>query len=235
MRVLWFVIIIILTLGTYLFYQNYQMKQKREAIPKNGITYVSLGDSYTIGEGVKERERYPNQLVSRLKDEGFMIYFVANPAVAGRTLADVIARQVPVVEQTKPSFVTLLIGANDIVQGRSAEIFRRDFSTLLDRLISLVPNKQIIVLTIPDFSATPAGNSLSRGVLVETIIVQFNTNIKKEALLRGIAVVDVFEMSKKMSTDPSLVLPDGLHPSAKAYKEWTDLLYPTAYKVLTQQ
>ena len=31
------------------------------------IKYLALGDSYTIGESVKENERWPNQLVSRLE------------------------------------------------------------------------------------------------------------------------------------------------------------------------
>ena len=32
--------------------------------------YLALGDSYTIGEGVDERERFPVQLVEKLNDAG---------------------------------------------------------------------------------------------------------------------------------------------------------------------
>lgn len=37
------------------------------------LTYLALGDSYTIGESVKEDERYPNQLVKILKNNGLPI------------------------------------------------------------------------------------------------------------------------------------------------------------------
>ena len=33
--------------------------------------FLALGDSYTIGEGVLEQERWPNQLADRLRDRGY--------------------------------------------------------------------------------------------------------------------------------------------------------------------
>ncbi len=35
------------------------------------ISYLALGDSYTIGEGVEEEERFPEQLALGLSDQGF--------------------------------------------------------------------------------------------------------------------------------------------------------------------
>ena len=36
-------------------------------------TYLALGDSYTIGEGVAKQERWPEQLVARLRERGMMV------------------------------------------------------------------------------------------------------------------------------------------------------------------
>ena len=33
------------------------------------IKYLALGDSYTIGEGIQEKNRWPNQLVNRLEEK----------------------------------------------------------------------------------------------------------------------------------------------------------------------
>lgn len=33
------------------------------------IRYLALGDSYTIGESVRESERWPNQLAAKLEEQ----------------------------------------------------------------------------------------------------------------------------------------------------------------------
>ena len=40
---------------------------------KKEISYLALGDSYTIGEGVKDQERYPDLLIEELKKKEITI------------------------------------------------------------------------------------------------------------------------------------------------------------------
>lgn len=208
----------------------------KQNIPSEKIRYVALGDSYTIGEGVSEEERYPNQLVKHLKSEGFNITLIANPALSAQTTKDILKRQLMIFEDLNPNFTTILIGANDIVQGQNANNFKISFASILDQMQQKLGNEnRIIVLTIPDFSATPTGNSLAQGILAEAVIIQFNKIIKEEAQKRNLKVVDLFEISKQMSDDPTLVVSDGLHPSGKEYSEWEKLIYPTAFDLLTSQ
>lgn len=47
--------------------------------------------------------------------------------------------------------------------------------------------------------------------------------------------VDIFEVSKKMKDDPSLVADDGLHPSAKEYAVWESLILPEVKKCLNKK
>ncbi len=50
--------------------------------PDPPLTYLALGDSYTIGESVDVSERWPVQLVNRLETEGVRI---ATPTIVART------------------------------------------------------------------------------------------------------------------------------------------------------
>ena len=45
-------------------------------------SYLALGDSYTIGEGVTAEERWPDQLAERLSSNGMA---VRKPVVIART------------------------------------------------------------------------------------------------------------------------------------------------------
>jgi lysophospholipase L1-like esterase len=65
--------------------------------------------------------------------------------------------------------------------------------------------------------------------------MQFNKILTEEARKRGLDVVDIFPLSKRMGEDKSLVAKDGLHPSAKAYAEWEKIIFPPTLELLKQQ
>ena len=74
----------------------------------------------------------------------------------------------------------------------------------------------------------------ARGRSISDGIASFNKVIADESKKRGVRVVDIFELSKKMDSDPALVAADGLHPSAKEYAEWEQLIFPIALDLLSQ-
>jgi len=45
-------------------------------------------------------------------------------------------------------------------------------------------------------------------------------------------VVDIFPQSQLMKDNSDLIAKDGLHPSAKEYALWGQIIYPSAYKIL---
>ena len=137
--------------------------------------------------------------------------------------------------KAKPNFATLLIGVNDWVQGVSADAFRNNFTFLVDQMLAVLDdNKRLLIVTIPDFGVTPTGSNYARGRNISEGIASFNKIISAESKKRGLRVVDVFELSKKMGTDHSLVAVDGLHPSAKEYAEWEKVIFPVALDLLRQ-
>ena len=102
-------------------------------------------------------------------------------------------------------------------------------------MLEVLPNKdRLLVVTIPDFSAAPAGSTYARGRNIPEGIARFNKVIAEEAVRRGQRIVDVFALSQGMRDDPSLVAKDGLHPSAKEYAEWEKIIFPTALELLAK-
>ena len=199
------------------------------------IRYAVVGDSYSCGEGAKPNEAWPALLTQHLKSQGLDVDLVSNPSVTGWTTKDAIDKELPKFVRSNPNFATLLIGVNDWVQGVDETTFRNRFSYLIDQMLAVLPNKkQLLVVTIPDFGVTPTGPKYARGRDIHEGIAQFNKIVTEEAHKRGLQVVDIFPLSKKMGQDKSLVAKDGLHPSAKAYAEWEKIIFPAALELLKQ-
>ncbi len=201
----------------------------------NRIRYAAIGDSYSIGEGASPDESWPAVLTRHLKAQGLHLDLVANPSRTGWTTQQAIDREVPVFVAAKPNFATLQIGVNDWVQGVDAETFRKRFLALVDRMLEVLPNKnRLLIVTIPDFGVTPTGPRYAGGRNISNGSLSFNKILTDEGAKRGLRVVDVFPISKKMGAEPSLVAADGLHPSGKAYAEWEKIIFPVALEMLTK-
>jgi acyl-CoA thioesterase I len=197
------------------------------------VRYVAIGDSYSIGEGASPNESWPAILSRHLNAQGLHIDLVANPSRTGWTTRDAIDLELPIFLTSEPNFATLLIGVNDWVQGIDETTFRKNFVLLLDQILSVLPDKKrLLVVTIPDFGVTPAGPRYAHGRDISKGISRFNEIVIEEAKERGLAIVDVFPLSKKMGEDESLVAPDSLHPSAKEYAEWEKIIFPAALELL---
>jgi lysophospholipase L1-like esterase len=187
-----------------------------------GLRYVALGDSYTIGTSVGIAERWPDQLVAALRPGPPTLELVGNLAVNGFTTADVIAVELPAVDQLEPDFVTLLIGVNDVVQGVPEATYRRNVGLILDELVARVGAGRLLVVTTPDYTVTPAGGDYGDPAAQAAGIRAANAVLTSQAEARDIAVVDVYDLSLLGGTDRSLVARDGLHPSGAQYALWVE-------------
>ncbi|PCJ87024.1 MAG: hypothetical protein COA57_05465 [Flavobacteriales bacterium] len=197
------------------------------------FSYVALGDSYTIGEGVKKNKRWPNLLVKHLQEKSIEIELIANPSRTGWTTSDLIKKELSVFKSSNPDFATLLIGVNDWVQGVSVEKFRANFVFILDEILKELPSaERLLAITIPDFSVTPKGKNFANGRSVSAGISKLNAIIIEECKKKNISVVDIFVVSQEMGNNPDLICADGLHPSAKEYEIWEKLIFPVAYDKL---
>ncbi len=197
------------------------------------LRYAVIGDSYSIGEGATARESWPTRLARHLTTSARPVELVSNPARTGWTTQDAIERELPLFRAARPDFGTLMIGVNDWVQAVDAATFRRRLGHLLDEMLKVLPNeKRLLVINIPDFSVTPDGPSYARGRDISAGLANFNRIIAGEAQKRRLRVVDIFPLSQKMRGRPELIAADGLHPSAKTYTLWEELIFPAARELL---
>ncbi|RVU01928.1 SGNH/GDSL hydrolase family protein [Mucilaginibacter limnophilus] len=195
------------------------------------LTYLALGDSYTIGESVVYDQNFPNQLTKRLNIAG---YKVSQPHIIARTgwttneLIDAIERE-KVTE--KFDFVTLLIGVNNQYRGYDINVYRKEFVELLNTAISFANGKKdhVFVVSIPDYGVTPFGMSRDPQKIAQEIDA-YNAINKEESVKAGVNYVDITPISRQAATQPDLVAADGLHPSAKMYTAWVNLLEPAVEK-----
>ncbi|HEV8696919.1 MAG TPA: SGNH/GDSL hydrolase family protein [Candidatus Limnocylindrales bacterium] len=196
------------------------------------IRYVAVGDSYTIGTSVEPAERFPNQLVDALAAAGFQLDLVANLGVNGYTSADLIRDELPALETLRAEFVTVLIGVNDVVQGVPAATYEGNVNRILDALLARLPEDRIVTVSIPDYTVTPAGADYGDPDDQHDAIVASNTIMARLAAARGIAFVDIFDLSLRAADDRSLVADDGLHPSGAQYALWAARLKPVVEGLL---
>lgn len=194
--------------------------------------YLALGDSYTIGESVAETERFPNQLVAMLANEGLTVD-VELIARTGWT-TDELWQGIQAEKVTPPyDMVSLLIGVNNQYRGRDIQEYREGFVFLLNKAIEYAGGdaKRVIVFSIPDWGVTPfaAGRDVTQ---IAAEIDAFNQVNLEETQKAGAYYVDVTPVSRQAKDDPSLVAGDGLHPSGKMYAEWAKSALPIALSIL---
>ena len=193
------------------------------------LRYVALGDSYTIGTSVTERERWPNQLVAQVPE----LDLVANLAVNGFTSRDVIEVQLPRLDALRPDFVTLLVGVNDVVQGVPPETYRENLRRILDDVVNRVGAERVVVVTTPDYTVTPAGADYGDPAVQSAGIRANNAILLEIALIYAVRVVDIHDISLAAGTDRTLVASDGLHPSGAQYALWVERIAPTVESLLS--
>jgi acyl-CoA thioesterase I len=174
-----------------------------------------------------------NQLVDVLGGPAGPLRLVANLAVNGLTSGDVIAVELPRLDELRPGFVTLLVGVNDVVQGVPDTIYRANLETIFEALVGRLPPPRILAVTTPDYTVTPAGADYGDPADRRAGIVRANDSLSAAAGSRGIAVVDIFDLSQRAATDRSLVAPDGLHPSGAQYAQWVERIAPVVRALLS--
>lgn len=196
------------------------------------MRYLALGDSFTIGTGTTPDRSFPAMLVSAWSEAGIECD-LRNPAVNGYTTDDLIREELPLVGAFSPDLVTVLIGANDIVaalrertlQSAAEDRYRRQLRRIYERIRADAPAARVVGLPQPDWSITPGGSAFGAPSDLATIIERFNEIARQECERAGGTYIDIFPlMREQMRT--GMIAPDGLHPSAAAYRQWACALKP---------
>ena len=188
-------------------------------------SFIALGDSYTIGEGVNEDERWPNQFVDVAYESGVDFDQPMIIAETGWKTYDLLNA----IDQTnftkKYDYISLLIGVNNQFNSRPIDEFEEDLNKLMDEMKRIKKNDgSIIIISIPDWGYTPFGESSDMSDISEQINL-FNSSLRKFATTNGLKYVDVTEISRRGINEPDLITNDNLHPSGIMYLEWAKKIY----------
>ncbi|CAN5613217.1 SGNH/GDSL hydrolase family protein [soil metagenome] len=204
--------------------------------PARPLTYLALGDSYTIGEGVAETGRWPIQLAEALRAEGIALTDPRIIATTGWT-TDELSAAIDAVEPLGTfDFVSLLIGVNNQYRGRGVDDYRVEFTALLERAVGFAGGRadRVLVLSIPDWGATRFGAGSRRDLAqVSGELDAYNAVAREIAGRHGVAFVDVTPVSRARGAEQAMLADDGLHPSAAMYAHWTRLALPLARRLLS--
>lgn len=198
---------------------------------KDGLSYLALGDSYTIGEAVPPEASFPYQLTTGLNKNHLKTSTPTIIARTGWTTDELIAAIKERALTNKYDIVTLLIGVNNQYRGYNIDTYRAEFVQLLNTAITYTNGnkKHVFVISIPDWGVTPFAQGRDRTQIAREID-QYNAINKEETLKAGVNYVDITPGSRNAATDAALVASDGLHPSVKMYSEWVEKLLPEVVK-----
>lgn len=195
--------------------------------------FLSLGDSYTIGESVSANERWNVQLAGMLRQDGID---VADPDIIARTGWTTGELQTAITasgNQKTYDLVSLLIGVNNQYRGQSQDRYRTEFRQLLQTAVKFAGGKtdHVFVLSIPDWGASPFAAGRDKAKIAQEID-QLNAIAQDECQKAGIAYVDITPITLQTVGDDAQFANDGLHYSGKQMRQWAEKVRPVVKRLL---
>ncbi|MGY5847721.1 SGNH/GDSL hydrolase family protein [Salegentibacter sp. HM20] len=187
----------------------------------NRYSYLALGDSYTIGEGVAVNERWPVQLVSELNNRGYEVAppkIIAQTGWTTRNLYNAMENELNYTRQF--DLVSVLIGVNNQYQGKSIREYEEELRNIFKMALNYSKRREkgMFALSIPDYGVTPFAGENSEEISAE--INEFNRVFKRVADEFEVPFYNITPISREAARDADLLVEDELHPSATMYRLW---------------
>lgn len=210
----------------YIFlFLSFYLMSIMETNAQKTLSYLALGDSYSIGESLPLEDNFPHQTVALLRKKGISI---TDPEIVAKTgwttdeLMDAISKRSL---KSSYDYVSLLIGVNNQYRGRDITSYQKEFEQLLLQAIQFAGDKpqHVFVLSIPDWGATPFAEGRDRKK-IEKEIDQFNAANLKIAQQNKVHYIEITSGTREAKQDLTLVAEDKLHPSKKEYGRWAEKL-----------
>lgn len=189
------------------------------------ITYVAIGASDALGVGaIPEDEGYVFRIEDELDDE-----LEEDVELCGLCLVALPAAELDQIKEllegvldagVEPDLVTILVGANDILEGVEPEDYESDLRDVLNQLRDESPDAIIVIGNVPDMTQIPRFMDGSDEDVTLERIIAFNEVI--ESLAQEFNLPPVVDLFSVMITD-DFVAEDGFHPSDEGHQIIADL------------
>ena len=162
-----------------------------------------LGDSLSEGFGLKPREAYPLLLADKLRATG-LDFEVTNASASGGTTAGGLER-LPAHLKRKIDIFILELGINDAFRGVPVDQIQNNLQQIIDKVKARNPDVHVVIagMQLPNHTA-------------DDYVSAFGNIFTKLAAKNGAALVPY--LLEGVAGDPSLSLPDAIHPNAAGQK-----------------
>lgn len=222
----------LILLGLFVFTIILFLQIRNSFITPRKFTLLSLGDSYSIGEGVETNDNFPHQAVEFLLKTGYMFALPDVLAKTGWTAQDLLSAIKTTHLKEQYSFVTLLIGVNNQYQELDIKEYESAYRILLNIAIQFAGGKpeSVFVFSIPDWGKTPFASSRNTAGINKEIrkYNQLNQQIAESQQVNFIRTID----PDTEHYEPGDLAEDKLHPSGKVYARWARMLTENIQKQL---
>ena len=144
-----------------------------------------------------------------------------------------IARELSHVRRLKPDLVTILIGVNDMVRGRSSTDYGASLVTIYDEVAAQrSPAGRVFAISIPSWSVVPAARQFGDPEEIRHLTDTFNDIAREEATERGFGWIDITAASLSGLGSAGWIAEDGLHPGDRQYAAWAEVIWHSIREVV---
>jgi acyl-CoA thioesterase I len=171
-------------------------------LPRMKTIFV-FGDSLSDGFLLKRTQAYPALLIDKLRDAGLR-FEVINASASGDTTDGGLRRLPPHLKRKIDIFI-LELGINDAFRGATVDEIRNNLQAVIDKVKARNPNARIVIagMQLPNSSA-------------DDYVFAFGNMFSELAAKNKAALVPY--LLDGVAGDPSLNLPDGIHPNAAGHR-----------------
>jgi acyl-CoA thioesterase-1 len=188
--------------------------------PSQMKTILVLGNSLSAGFGLKSSQAYPALLAKKLRAAG-LNFQVTNASQTGGTTEGGLER-LPAHLKRKVDIFILELGINDAFRGVPVDQIQNNLQQMIDKVKARNPDVRVLIagMQLPNYAA-------------DDYVFAFGKMFGELAAKNGGSLVPY--LLDGVAGDPSLNLPDGIHPNAAGQKILAEnvwrILEPVARKV----
>ncbi len=197
------------------------------------LSFLALGDSYTIGELVEQKKSWPFLLAEKINKKGIPLEVSKVIATTGWTTDELLGAIEKENVNQKFDVVSLLIGVNNQYRNYPFGQYKKEYRKLLALAISFCKNGSagVFCLSIPDYGVTPFAKEKNPSKIAEELEM-YNHYAKSICRRNKVKFLDITPVSKLAKKDPEFTASDGLHPSASQYSMWVDIIFHKVFEMI---
>jgi acyl-CoA thioesterase-1 len=173
------------------------------------VRVVFLGDSLSAGLGLAEADAFPSLVRDLLREAGHEVD-VVNAGVSGDTSTGGLSRVDWVLRQ-EPHILVVELGGNDALRGQPLENTENNLRLIVRRGLESGARVVLLGMDLPtNYGPDYAGSFADM----------------YERIAREERVLLVPEFVREVGSDPAMMQPDGLHPTAEGHRLLAESLVP---------